>query len=233
LIGGDWPALVSAAVDHAVAEAKEYTDESFGLKLIRDCIQIIKRRGRIIDGELHLQSSVLRDELVAIEDAPWLHYKNDKPISPRSIAIMLKPYRIVPRKCNDGNYWRLSVFETAFFAFARDEDSSGHPEQVPPSSTPPQTESNQEVAEWNKAASSLHVNDAHPPRSENSREWRDEWNDSGGCDEGVTSCNKTKNGTMELGGACPAGEQETSDAKTLKTKDAEVATTGLSGRIEI
>jgi hypothetical protein len=231
LIGGDWPALVSAAVDHAVAEAKEYTDESFGLKLIRDCIQIIKRGGRIINGDLHLQSTVLRDELVAIEDAPWLHYKNDKPISPRSIAIMLKPYRIVPRKCNDGNYWRLSVFETAFFAFARDEDSSGHPEQVPPSSTVPQSQSNQEVAEWSKAHSSLHENDAHPPQSETGQGWKMAWNNGGGCEGCVTNCNKTKNGPVELGGACPGGEQETSDAKTLKSKNSTLRP--LSGRIEL
>ncbi len=215
LVGSDWPELVRAAADHAIEEEKEYADESLGLKLIRDCIDIIKRRGRMIDGEIHLQSTALRDELVGIDDAPWAHFKNDKPISPRSIAFILKPYKIIPRKKSDGNYWRLSMFENAFCVFSREEISRGYPEQAPSSSIPPESKEKQEPMGWKKGDSIFHEKDPHPPSIPFDEKWRMEWRNDGTCDESVSNCNQVINGGMELDGGSPEGGS-VKNAKTNK-----------------
>lgn len=180
LIGGHWPELVKTAAEHAIAEAKEYADDSLGLKLIRDCIDVIKTKGLSIDGDRELKSSTLRDQLVKIADAPWAEYRNGKPISPRSLADLLRPYKIVTRKRKAANYWRLSQFERAYKAFVQAEGCQEHPDNPPRPSTVPFGQSNQSDEAWKKAEMSFHENSIYPPHANESEKWSNEWSENGG-----------------------------------------------------
>lgn len=88
--GGEWPDRAQKA---ALALAGETTEESsLGVTLIGDMMLIFKERQ--ID---ELATSDLIAKLVKQEERPWSEWRRGKPITPRGVAGLLKPFRIASK----------------------------------------------------------------------------------------------------------------------------------------
>lgn len=85
--GGDWPRLAREAAVALVSESKN-TTPSLGVKLLSDLRDVFK-------GYDYLSTESILKALQEIEEAPWSDLKG-KPIDPRRLARMLKPYGVEP-----------------------------------------------------------------------------------------------------------------------------------------
>jgi hypothetical protein len=91
--GGDWPEKSrKAALELMTGSNRE--DESLGVRLLGDIKSILGESS-------HITSVNLVSSLKEIEEAPWSDY-NGRPLDPRRLAALLKPYDIRPRTIREG-----------------------------------------------------------------------------------------------------------------------------------
>ncbi|HKV44730.1 MAG TPA: DUF3631 domain-containing protein [bacterium] len=92
------------------ANAKAVADDAIGVRLLADLLEIF-------DDHLFLPTKEIIDALVAMEDAAWPEYRGGKPITPRGLAALLKPFGIDPEKArHEGQagvrgYWRRAFHD--------------------------------------------------------------------------------------------------------------------------
>lgn len=86
--GEDWPQLGRQAA--LALSADDDTEVSIGIRLLSDIRDVF-------DGRDHLATADLLAGLHDIEEAPWGDWYG-KPLSARSLARMLEPYRVHPQK---------------------------------------------------------------------------------------------------------------------------------------
>jgi hypothetical protein len=84
--GGNWPKLGRAAAVALVAEAKNSTP-SLGVKLLEDL--------RVVFVPERMSTDSIIKALCALEESPWADLKG-RPIDPRRLARMLRPYGVTP-----------------------------------------------------------------------------------------------------------------------------------------
>ena len=87
---GSWPALAREAAVELWAETE---DGSLRVQLLEDIRSIFADRSAE-----RISSEDLARSLEAIEDRPWPEFRNGKPITPRQIARLLKPFGVEPRQ---------------------------------------------------------------------------------------------------------------------------------------
>jgi hypothetical protein len=96
-IGGEWKEKARTHLRELCGAGAE-ENQSHGVALLRDV--------RAIFGEKklpRLSSSDLCSDLAGIETSPWPEWSKGKPITPRGLARLLRPFRIGPRTIRDGD----------------------------------------------------------------------------------------------------------------------------------
>lgn len=89
--GGEWPDLARAAALQITGVA--HSDESVKVVLLKDIQSIFEKR----ETE-QISSEDLCSNLHKMEDRPWSDWQNGKPITPRHVAKLLKPFDIQPEQ---------------------------------------------------------------------------------------------------------------------------------------
>ena len=109
--GGSWPQRVRTA--NKVLEKKTDENESAGVLLLADIRRIFKQSKQDT-----LSSNGLVERLQQMEERPWPEFKCGKPITPRQMADLLRPFDIGPRTQRDGietfKGYKRSQFKSAF-----------------------------------------------------------------------------------------------------------------------
>jgi Protein of unknown function (DUF3631) len=88
--GGQWPAHLRASL-LAVCDSSA-RDDSAGVTLLRDMRLVFEAGG--VD---RISSAELCNQLNAMEASPWSEWRGGKPLTPSSLARLLRPYGIAPR----------------------------------------------------------------------------------------------------------------------------------------
>jgi len=125
LAGGEWPARARAAVVelHGARQAEE---SSLGVRLLADI-----RAAFDATGDKAFSTAGLLELLVAEEESPWVDWRG-KPLTPKALAGLLRPYRLRSRSVRlpDGSTpkgFQREQFEDAFNRYLpRNPASSRH-----------------------------------------------------------------------------------------------------------
>lgn len=111
-MGGKWPELARKAAT-ALSGSDSADDDSAGVMLLTDLQTIFKE-----DGALHIASNDIVNKLVEIEERSWSEWYHQKPITPRQLARLLKPFGVTPATVRIGSRtakgYRLEDFHDAF-----------------------------------------------------------------------------------------------------------------------
>ncbi len=106
--GGHWPKLVRDALV-GIASVLDVDDPSDdGAALLKDIVAIMDQ-----SDARSMSSTDLALKLSHLVDAPWSEFNRGHPISPRAVAILLKPYRIQPRRDRYGSVYHRRDFDDA------------------------------------------------------------------------------------------------------------------------
>ena len=100
--GGEWPARARAAAETLAGSRAEGDDDAVTTALLADLRDLFEERG-----EDRLPSSVIVEHLGAMEERPWSEWRQGKPMTPRQLSALLKPFKVEPRSI------RLSDNKTA------------------------------------------------------------------------------------------------------------------------
>jgi len=90
LVGGEWPETARRAAKGLSGLTLE-SDNSDGIRLLADLQDLFTE-----DGTGNLTSSEICETLGQMEDRPWPEWKGGKPITPRQLANLLKPFGVHP-----------------------------------------------------------------------------------------------------------------------------------------
>ena len=134
-VGGEWATRArQAAVALSTGDGRE--DDSFGVQLLRDIDAIFKAHGAD-----RLASATLCAALNALEEAPWGDLRG-KPLDPRRLAQMVKPYGIKPRSVRVAaatakGYQREDFMDAwrRYLAYPQGPSQASQPSQRPDSDT--------------------------------------------------------------------------------------------------
>jgi putative DNA primase/helicase len=96
-VGGKWPELARKAAI-ALSGGDSADDDSAGVMILTDLQTIFKE-----DGSLHISSADIVKKLVEIEERPWPEWYHQKPITPRQVARLLKPFGVTPTTVRIGS----------------------------------------------------------------------------------------------------------------------------------
>jgi hypothetical protein len=127
LAGGHWPETARAA---AVAIHRTPDDEGdFGLVILADLRDLFVR-----DGGDALFSEWIVEQLAKEEGRPWSEYRNDKPITKRQLANLLKRFDVTPMTVRRGaetqKGYRLEDLAGAFATYLPEPDPVDDSEEV-------------------------------------------------------------------------------------------------------
>jgi hypothetical protein len=129
IIGGDWPSRVRMAF---VKLSSEEEEEAIGPMLLNDIRELMTNKTWT-----RVFSATLVDALTAMEDRPWGEWKHGKPMSPNTLAKLLKPYKIRPASVRIGSAtgkgYRANQFEDAWNRYLSPLPSSAPKQTVTPS----------------------------------------------------------------------------------------------------
>lgn len=110
-LGGDWPTEARQAM--AQLESQQGESQDAGTMLLSDIRTVFEDAK-----EDRLFTQGLITALVEMEERPWSEWRGGKPITTPSLAKLLKPYGIRPKKMRKGyeskRGFELSAFEDAF-----------------------------------------------------------------------------------------------------------------------
>jgi hypothetical protein len=87
--GGEWPKRAREAAARLSSD-QEPDEETLGIRLLADCRMAFGHQDR-------LPTRDLLEHLRGLEEAPWASFKNDKPLSPRTLASILGRFEIRSR----------------------------------------------------------------------------------------------------------------------------------------
>jgi len=115
-LGGDWPAAARAAA-LVLSGAGVVEDASVGVQLLTDLRAIFGDH----ENPVALPTSTILDDLRGMEERPWGEWgKPPRPMTPRQLATMLKPYGVASRDFRTPEGTRMAYYhEDLADAFAR------------------------------------------------------------------------------------------------------------------
>ncbi|MBZ0160966.1 MAG: DUF3631 domain-containing protein [bacterium] len=91
LIGGEWPTRAREAALTLSGETVQ-EESHHGVTLIGDIVAIFEAR----DTDRLSTTDIIAD-LVKLEERPWSEWRHGKPITPRGVASLLRPFKIKPK----------------------------------------------------------------------------------------------------------------------------------------
>jgi len=110
--GGDWPAR---ARDAALRLSGIDEDETLGIQLLQDLQWLFSLNNCEQLGH-GLSSGDIATTLAQMEDRPWPEFSHGKPVTPRAIAKLLKPWKIFPKQVKvRGGKWGPNGYEPRQF----------------------------------------------------------------------------------------------------------------------
>lgn len=108
--GGSWPQLArAAAVALSGDGVKDADGESKGVLLLTHIRELFR-----MQDVATLQSSQLVRKLCENEEWPWGEWRGGKEITPRGVAMILKPYGVRPRQTAAGSFYHALAFTDAW-----------------------------------------------------------------------------------------------------------------------
>lgn len=126
--GADWPDLARRAAVALSTSAAPDSQEGGGALLLADLREIFNA-----EGAPALFTEDLLARLRKREDRPWGEWRNDKPLTFRQMAALLKPFEIRPAQIRIGREsskgYKREAFEDAFSRYLPPLDPK-HPKQV-------------------------------------------------------------------------------------------------------
>lgn len=109
-IGGPWPALARETAEALSGTDREAErDPSEGVQLLTDIRAIFEEQS-----ETELDPTTLQFRLVEMPEGIWGNWRFGKSITPRGIAVLLKPFGIKSRRYNFRRYYLRADFEDAW-----------------------------------------------------------------------------------------------------------------------
>ncbi len=130
LIGGCWPERARAALIEVFGSAAP--DDSKRVQLLADIWTVFQETGAD-----RLSSEDLKNALVQIETSPWSEWNRGKPLTPTSLARLLKPFKIFPKTMRIGT-GTPKGYEQSSFADAWDRYLPKTPACAPRLTSEPQ-----------------------------------------------------------------------------------------------
>ncbi|WP_337288620.1 DUF3631 domain-containing protein [Candidatus Methylomirabilis sp.] len=114
--GGGWPDRARQAALTLSGGERDPEADGAGVALIGDCVSIFNDRG--VD---RLSTTDLIGELVKIEGRPWPEWSKGRPISPRALGRLLKPFGIVSKVLRIGEStphgYERQTFDDPYFRY--------------------------------------------------------------------------------------------------------------------
>jgi len=86
VVGGEWPAEARTAA-LTLSGARADDEETGGVRLLADCRDVLSQTD-------WLTPTVLVQKLTDLPEAPWSEWRHGKPITPKGVAKLLKPFGI-------------------------------------------------------------------------------------------------------------------------------------------
>ncbi len=127
-IGGHWPETARKAAI-VLSGAREDDDGSAGVMLIADIFALFQT-----EGPDRMSSSEIVRHLNELEGRPWPEWRRGQPMIANSLARLLKPYEIKPKKLRFGsttaNGYEVTDFTDAFSRYCASSGQTGTPEQI-------------------------------------------------------------------------------------------------------
>ena len=160
--GGEWPAKArKSLIELYTGEAAE--DQSFNIQLLRDIRSAFDEVGAD-----KLSSTELVATLVQVESSPWGEWRRGKPLTPISLAALLKSFKIFPKtvRIAEGTpkgYDRESFIDAWERYLPKTSPEASSP--LVPNATPPQANVHAGSEHLSETQQSLAV---APPRNEES-----------------------------------------------------------------
>ncbi|MHB1527778.1 MAG: DUF3631 domain-containing protein [Candidatus Dormibacteria bacterium] len=105
--GGEWPAKAMSALCELFGAAEDGAEET-GAMLLADV-------RNALDGDAVISTRDLLDRLIAIEARPWCEWRHGKPMTPRQLAVALRPFGVRPGTHRTGAD-RVTGYRAADFA---------------------------------------------------------------------------------------------------------------------
>jgi hypothetical protein len=96
LVGGTWPKRIKSVI--ALLVQMDDESASYGVLLLRDIRRIFKRTRKRT-----LSSNHLVEYLAAQPNRPWSAFKGNRPVTPRQVADLLRPFGINPCTQRNGS----------------------------------------------------------------------------------------------------------------------------------
>ena len=156
---GKWPELARRAAV-ALSSAEHIEDvSSAGVRLLADISSVFRQRH-----DDRLSSAELITALLELEDSPWAEWRHGKPISPHSVARLLRAYGVRPRQVRFGattakGYLLAELHD----AVARYVPQASDPTETPETTTEPPGDAGTNGTET-RAISFGSDNSDHEPR---------------------------------------------------------------------
>jgi putative DNA primase/helicase len=114
IAGGKWPQAIRDALVGAAAQGDD-EPQSAGVLLLRDIAEVFEKQSRPRIGSTELCTA-----LCELEESPWSEWRGGRPISARSIAKLLKPYGVTPRRDMSQRFYARIDFADAFNRYLSD-----------------------------------------------------------------------------------------------------------------
>jgi len=131
--GGDWPARARKAALVLSGADTRVEDEGHTVQLLADIRQVF-----VDEGTDQLASATIIERLTALEERPWSEWRHGKPLTPRGLAELLRPFGIRPGGVRVGTGtpkgYKLDDFRETFGAYFSDSHPQ-HPQHSNDSAT--------------------------------------------------------------------------------------------------
>jgi putative DNA primase/helicase len=171
----DWPQRARWAAQALSAQTGDQAEQSRGVLLLTDIRQVFDNQAKAGGKDAgRISSTDLVFTLTGLPDCPWATWSRGKPITPASVARLLKTFRIVPNtiKLANGkqpNGYKRSQFDDAFARYLGPSSSSAASSS--PSSPIPSASGVSERSQSSPQASGGEVSKpSHPPAKQGAGE---------------------------------------------------------------
>jgi Protein of unknown function (DUF3631) len=126
--GGEWPVRAREAALLLSGAATRVDDEGPSVQILADIRQVFAD-----EKTDQLASATIIERLTALEDRPWTEWRNGKPLTPRGVAELLRPFGIRSGTVRVGGGtpkgYKLEDFCETFAAYFGDSDPP-HPQHL-------------------------------------------------------------------------------------------------------
>jgi putative DNA primase/helicase len=160
IAGGEWPARIAAA---SAAMAPDDDADGRGIRLLTDIRSVLADHPGAT-----IPSAALCEGLLGLETAGWGEINRGRPLTPATLARMLKPFKVVANTIRTGDRtprgYPVSAFAEAFRRYL-DDDRGGEPTYEVQQRHNPQKSAKNAETKVQHAIPMLHFENPEKPQS--------------------------------------------------------------------